>query len=128
MLSLLIGRSHPEDRVSWQDRVSNQRVLDRAKMGSVTCLIRERQLRFYGHVARFPDCDPANWILSARDPAGWTRRRGRPRASWLSQLRGHLEGWGMGPAQAWTIARKKPRMWSGKVNAAKCRSGTCSHT
>ena len=38
----------------WQDHVSNQKVLDRAEMGRVTCLIRERQLRFYGHVARFP--------------------------------------------------------------------------
>ena len=38
----------------WQDHVSNQKVLDRAEMGRVTCLIRERQLRFYGHVVRFP--------------------------------------------------------------------------
>ncbi len=62
----------------WQDHVSNRRVLDRAEMGRVTCLVRERQLRFYGH---FPACDPANGIMSARDPVGWRRPVGRPRAS-----------------------------------------------
>lgn len=31
---------------------------------------------------------------------------GQPRASRLSQLRGQLEMWGIGPAQEWTIARK----------------------
>ncbi len=65
----------------WQDHVSNRRVLDRAEMGRVTCLVRERQLRFYGHVARFPACDPVNRILSAKDPVGWRRPMGRPRAS-----------------------------------------------
>ena len=45
---------------SWQDRVSNQEVLSRAGMSRVTCLIRERQLRFYGHVVRFPMDDPAH--------------------------------------------------------------------
>jgi hypothetical protein len=112
----------------WQDRVSNRRVLDRAKMGRVTCLIRERQLRFYGHVARFPECDPVNRILSARDPVGWVRPRGRPRASWMRQLQSHLDSWGMGPAHARNIARKKPMEWGRKVNAAKCPSGMCSHT
>ena len=45
---------------SWQDRVSNQQVLREAGMSRVTCLIRERQLRFYGHVVRFPMDDPIN--------------------------------------------------------------------
>ena len=37
-----------------QDRVPNRELVSRAGMGRVTCLIRERQLRFYGHVVRFP--------------------------------------------------------------------------
>ena len=112
----------------WQDYVSNQEVLDRAGMGRVTCLIRERQLRFYGHVVRFPMDDPAHRILYAKDPAGWNRRRGRPKLSWLAQLGGHMKDWSMGPAQARTVARNKPREWSKRVGAAKCRCGTCSHT
>ena len=54
----------------WVDRVTNQSVLKRAKMGMVTCWIRERQLRFFGHVARFPDYEPAYRILTAKDPVG----------------------------------------------------------
>ena len=38
-------------------------------------------LRFYGHVVSFTEGDPAH-----RSSAGWNRRRGRPRASWLSHL------------------------------------------
>ena len=108
----------------WVDRVSNQAVLKRAKMGMVTCLIRERQLRFFGHVARFPDDDPAYRILSARDPVGWVRRQGGQYASWLRQLRANLMG-GMGQSQALTVARKDPRGWARKVSAAKCRCGAC---
>ena len=51
----------------WQDRVSNQEVLRRTGMSRVTCLIRERQLRFYGHVVRFPMDDPAHRILNAKE-------------------------------------------------------------
>ena len=80
----------------WRDHVSNQEVLDRAGMGRVTCLIRERQLRFYGHVVRFPMEDPAHRILNARDPVGWNRRRGRPNQSWLAQLGGYMKEWSMG--------------------------------
>ena len=52
----------------WQDRMSNQEVLSRAGMSRVTCSM--RQLRFYGHAARFPMDDPAQCILNAKDPTG----------------------------------------------------------
>ena len=96
-------------------------------MVRVTCLIRDRQLRFYGHLARFPADDPAHRILSARDPVGWARLRGRPGATWLSQLDGNL-GDAMGPAQAWTTARRRPGEWKRRVDAAKCHPGACPHT
>ena len=44
---------------------------------AITCMIRERQMRLYGHVARFPADDPAGRILSAREPAGRTRPLGQ---------------------------------------------------
>ena len=37
-------------------------------MRFVTCIVRERQLRLYGHVAHYPDTDPAHQILSASEP------------------------------------------------------------
>ena len=56
----------------WSDFVSNERLLRETRMRFVTCIVREHQLQVYGHVARFPDADPAHQILSAREPREWT--------------------------------------------------------
>ena len=76
----------------------------------VICLIRERQLCFYGYVVRFPEDDPAHQILTSKDPAGWNHHPGRPRVSWLSQLENYTEGWSVGPAQVRSLARDR---WNG---------------
>ena len=65
-------------------------------MRFVTCIVLERQLQLYGHVARFPDADPVHQILSARESREWRRPMGRPRASWLQQVDQHLKEMGMG--------------------------------
>ena len=65
----------------WLDFVSNERLLRETQMRFVTCIVREHQLWLYGHVARFPDADPAYQILSAREPREWRRPMDRPRAS-----------------------------------------------
>ena len=66
--------------------MSNDQVLREAGLRQVTCIVRERQLRLYGHMARLPAEDPAQRILSCRDPRGWTMPSGRPHASWLHQV------------------------------------------
>ena len=43
----------------WQNRMSIDRVIREAGLSRVTCKVRERQLRLYGHVARRPAEDPA---------------------------------------------------------------------
>ena len=45
-------------------------------MRFVTFIVRERQLRLYGRVARFPDAVPADQILSVREPREWRRQMG----------------------------------------------------
>ena len=52
--------------------MSNDLVFMEAGLRQVTCIVRERQLRLYGHVARLPAEDPAHRILFCRDPRGWT--------------------------------------------------------
>ena len=83
-------------------------------MRFVTCVVRERQLQLYGHVARFPDADPAHQILSARESCEWKRPMGRPHASWLQQVDRHLKEMGMGQASAWGMARRRPESTGGK--------------
>ena len=60
----------------WFDFVSNERLLRETQMRFVTCIVHERRLRLYGHVARFPDADPAHQILSARESREWRRPMG----------------------------------------------------
>ena len=60
----------------WSDFASNERLLRETEMRFVTCIVRERQLRLYGHVVRFPDADPAHQIHSAREPREWRRPMG----------------------------------------------------
>ena len=65
-------------------------------MGFFYLHCRERQLRLHGHVARFPDADPAPQILSVREPHEWRRPMGHPCASWLQQVDQHLKEMGLG--------------------------------
>ena len=91
---------------SWSDFVPNEQLLRETQMRFITCVVREHQLRLYGHVARFPDADPAHQILSAREPREWRRPMGRPHASLLQQVDQHLKEMGMGKASAWGMARR----------------------
>ncbi|XP_069972230.1 uncharacterized protein [Penaeus vannamei] len=50
---------------SWRDHVSNQRLYHEAGTGSISCTIRDRQLRLYGHLAHFLQDDPAHQVVSA---------------------------------------------------------------
>ena len=93
-------------------------------MRLVSCIVREHQLRLYGHVARFPEADPAHQILSARESREWRRTR----ASWLQQVDWHLKEMGMGQASAWGMARRRPLEYRWKVDAETRCSGACSHT
>ena len=102
----------------WSDFVSNEWLLRETQMRFVSCIVRECQLRRYGHVARFPDADPAHQLLSVREPREWRRPMDRPRASWLQQVDQHLKEMGMGQAFAWGMAIRMPLEYQWKVDAA----------
>ena len=68
-----------------------------AGLRQVACIVRERQLRLYGHVTRLLAEDPAYRILSCRDPSDWTMPRGRPQASWLYQVESYVRVWACRP-------------------------------
>ena len=113
----------------WYDYVSNQRLLRETESRPVTSIVLERQLRLYGHVARFPEVDPAYRVASVRDNPEWRRPRGRPRNSWLEQVdRSCWKLFGMGRVTARGLARRNRREWSRRVSEAKLARGcSCSH-
>ena len=55
--------------------------------------------------------------------------RGRPHASWLRQVESYLKDTGMADlASAWAMARRRPREYRRKVDAATRCFGVCPHT
>ena len=109
------------------DHVRNDWLLADAQMRQVTCIVRERQLRQFGHVARFPEADPVRRALSVGDPVGSRRPVGRPRHTWLRQVDGYF--WEMGTRRvlAWRVARENPTLYRRMVDVATRCVGACSH-
>ena len=55
--------------------------------------------------------------------------RGRPHASWLRQVESYLKNTGMaGLASAWAMARRRPKVYRRKVDAATRCSIVCTRT
>ena len=81
--------------IRWYDRLRNGEVLQRTGLTSLPRLLSRRRISVFVHVARFDDVTPANMALQLdidislnRPPdRTWRRPPGRPRNSWLDQLR-----------------------------------------
>ena len=103
--------------------VSNQRLLRETESRPITSIVCQRQLWLYGHVACYPEADPASWVVSERDNLWWRRSRGRPQSSWLGQVDASCwELLGMGKRFAWRLARFDHRSWCWRVGEATCLS------
>ena len=62
-------------------------------------------------------------------PRGWSMPRGRPHASWLREVESYLKDMVMVDlASVWAMARRRPKVYRRKVDAATCCSGVCPHT
>ena len=51
--------------------VWNQQLLRETESMSITNIVHQRQLWLCGHVARYPESDPASRVVSERDNPGW---------------------------------------------------------
>ena len=76
--------------IRWFHRVTNEDLYTRAGISTrLTTTIRQRRIRYLGHVARLDSETPARQILAASarsPPSGWRRPPGRPRLSWVAQV------------------------------------------
>jgi len=88
-------------KISWKDMVTNKAVREKSGQDTLESIIRERRLRWFGHVCRM---DPnrqtrqvTNWT-----PSNFKRRRGRPRVSWTSTIKKDLELLGVTWGRLWT--------------------------
>ena len=81
--------------IRWQDKVKNTEIQRRTGLSHIGTLIQARRHSFFGHIVRMNQKAPAHIIaklchdisMRRRIPEGWKRPRGRPRTTWLSQIK-----------------------------------------
>ena len=106
------------------DFVSNQWFLCETESSPITSIVRQQQLRLYGHVARYPKADSACQVVSERDNLEWRRPRGHQQSSWLGQVNASCwELLSMGRGPAWRLAQDDHWGWHWRVGEMTCHLG-----
>ena len=77
-------------RVPYTDRITNDRILDRAGVPDIEMIVRKMQLRWAGHVARMSDNRIPKQLLFGELAIG-TRTVGRPLLRWKDSLKDTLK-------------------------------------
>ena len=102
-------------RIRWQQRISNNRVVEMADINNISCEIRRRRWNWLGHVLRREDGNDCFTAL------GWTpevrRARGRPKTTWRRTVEKERDkaGW-----KSWNVAKSAARnreCWAKSVTA-----------
>lgn len=81
--------------IHWFDMIKNTEIAKRTCLPHIGDLIAQRRHSMFGHIVRMNPLSPGHIALRlCRDismnrsiPANWKRPRGRPRSSWISQIR-----------------------------------------
>ena len=79
------------------DRVRNELIYEQTHMRPLTRILRERQLRYLGHVLRRDDCETAKQF-ALYDPGHGHRKQGRPRQSYTGYVA--------------SLISNEPKMWT----------------
>ena len=77
-------------KISWKDMIANKIVHERTGQDTLESIIRERQLRWFGHAYRMDsicywnpcDMQVMDWIR-----LDFKKKRGRPRVTWTSTIK-----------------------------------------
>ena len=102
--------------ITWKDKVRNEDIRNQTKLQRMDLIIKERRLRWLGHVLRMEDDRIPNqatrWQM-----VSCTRRAGRPRSNWIDTVSRDLKSIGM----VWEDAEQAAvdrEDWRGRV--AQC--------
>uniref|UniRef100_A0A2S2PW26 Uncharacterized protein n=1 Tax=Sipha flava TaxID=143950 RepID=A0A2S2PW26_9HEMI len=71
--------------ISWVDKVTNKEILRKGKEPEVMKIIKPRKLQYFGHLLRSEKYQVLQLIIQGKICR--KRSRGRPRTSWLQNLR-----------------------------------------
>jgi len=104
--------------ITWKDKVRNEDIRNQTKLQRMDLIIKERRLRWLGHVLRM-ECDripkqATRWQIDL-----CTRRAGRPRSNWIDTVSRDLKSFGiMGRCRASSSRQRDREDWHGRV--AQC--------
>ena len=85
-------------RIKWSEHVTNKHIRSVTKQPQLTNLIRNRRLKWFGHLLRM-DSNRIPKRLHLWKPSNGRQRRGRPRTKWIDVIQRDLRNLGFG----WTI-------------------------
>ena len=101
--------------IKWQDKVTNNEVLEKAGLQSMFTILRKRRLRWLGHVERMDENRIPKQMLYAELTKG-TRKRGRPRLRYKDVCRSTLKDFNI-PESSWREDVKDREGWKSEVES-----------
>ena len=99
--------------ISWQDKVPNTEVLSRAGLPSMFTLLRQRRLRWLGHVHRMPDGRIPKDLLYGELATG-SRRTGRPQLRYRDVVKRDMKAVDI-DTETWENPAADRSQWRGAV-------------
>ena len=99
--------------ISWQDKVPNTEVLSRAGLPSMFTLLRQRRLRWLGHVHRMPDGRIPKDLLYGELATG-SRRTGRPQLRYCDVVKRDMKAVDI-DTETWENLAADWSQWRGAV-------------
>ena len=96
-------------RVFWQQHISNHSIRERTKQPTASSILRQRRLRWFGHLHRMPSSLPARRVYAFNPNIhGWKRPRGRPKTTWVDSIKHYLNSAGLDTNNAAQMVFDRP--------------------
>ena len=103
-------------RVFWQQHISNRSIRELIKQPTVSYLLRQRRLRWFGHLLRMPSFLPVGRVYDFNPSIhGWKRPRGRPKTRWADSIKHDLHSAGLDTTNAAQMVCDRPQ-WNALVS------------
>ena len=102
----------------WQQHINNQSIRERTKEPTESSLLRQRCLRWFGHLLRRPPPPHGFMTLIKPNVHGWNRPRGRPKTRWANSIKHDLHSAGLNTTNAANMVFDRPQ-WKAFVNGTR---------
>ena len=88
-------------RVFWRQHISSHSICERSKQPTASSLLRQRRLRWSGHLNSMPSSLPVRRVFDFNPNIhGWKRPRGRPKTRWADSIKHDLHSAGLDTTNA----------------------------